>query len=133
MINIRVAEKPANSSNQRCQMFQEQIISFPETDNEQESVPVGCVPHACQPHMFWLLPLGVSIGGGLRVPQVPCPEWVGMDIPWDLEYPPMDIPTPLVTPGGHHWTYNPPPWTDTRENITFPQLRLRVVATSRAF
>ena len=52
MINIRVAEKPANSLNQRCQMFQEQIISFPETDNEQESVPVGCVPHACQPRVL---------------------------------------------------------------------------------
>ena len=29
----------------------------------QESIPVGCVPPACQPYMFWWPPLGVSSGG----------------------------------------------------------------------
>ena len=85
--------------------------------------------------MFSRHPLGVSTGGGYPKSHV----YRG-GIPWDLEYsPPPDIPTPssghthplIVTPGGHHMrhTHPPPPHgqTDTCENITFLQLRLRVV------
>ena len=33
----------------------------------QESIAVGCVPPACQPYMFWWLPLGVSTSGWLGI------------------------------------------------------------------
>ena len=41
---------------------------------QEEGIPVGCVPSAFQPYMFWWSPLGVSTKG--------CRY-----IPWDLGYP----------------------------------------------
>ena len=96
---------------------------------EQESIPVGCLPLACQPYSM--------------VSQVSSPgvgRWVLLEIsclgvgthPLDIPSPTLDIPTPgiptpnILTP----WTYPAPPLEDTCENITFPQLRLWVIITS---
>ena len=56
---------------------------------KQESIPVGCVLPACQPYVFWRLPLGVSILWG--------------DIPT-----PLDIPTHLLTDTYWRHTHHPP-------------------------
>ena len=41
----------------------------------QESIPVGCVPPACQPYIFWWPPLGVSTRVvSTNTWQVPCLE-----------------------------------------------------------
>ena len=102
---------------------------------EQESIPVRCVPSACQPYPV--------------VSQIPC--LLGDPSPWTYlppwTYPPswthpptLDIPThPLE--GTWHQRYPPYPrkdgtrdtttpphgQTDTCEKNTFPQFRLRVV------
>ena len=36
---------------------------------QQESIPDGCVPPACQPYVFWWLPLGVS-NREISIPEV---------------------------------------------------------------
>ena len=36
---------------------------------KQEGVPVGCVPLACRPYVWWLPPLGVSSRGGYPLPR----------------------------------------------------------------
>ena len=30
-----------------------------------QNIPVGCIPPACQPHLFWWPPVGVSTDGGV--------------------------------------------------------------------
>ena len=110
---------------------------------KQESIPVRYALPACQPYMFWWLPIGVSTSGD--------EGWV-FQVPWytnthgntdptppghtpHLDIPPRHIPHPsghthplLVTLGGHHWKHTDPSpaphfekQTDTCENITFPQ------------
>ena len=88
----------------------------------QESIPVGCVPPACQPYPVVSHVWGNGVGG------------VG-------GYPPLDIPTPWTyptsrrdmvseIPPGKDTVSKIPPMdrqTDTCENITFSQLCLRMV------
>ena len=64
---------------------------------KQESIPVEYVPSACQPYMFWWLPLGVSSRGW--VSQVQCP--VG-------GYPLLAGPTSGRGWVPTRWTYSPP-------------------------
>ena len=42
-------------------------IQYPETQtlSQQDSIPVGYVPPAYQPYVFWWPPLAVSTGGGI--------------------------------------------------------------------
>ena len=133
----------------------------------QESIAVGCVPPACQPYMFWWLPLGVSTSGWVgilgegilgrgyvsqvwyplpRIPTSPGIPPLGYLPPQDtyptgylqsLVYLPPGIPTNEDISPPPLWNTYPPPtpipmdsMTDARENITFPQLLLRVVITS---
>ena len=95
-----------------------------------ENIPVRCALPACQPYMFWWLPLGVSTSGnGGWVSQVP---WythtyghthftppghtAHLDIaPRHIPHPSGHTPTPswhthplLVTLGGHHWKHTDP-------------------------
>ena len=76
-------------------------------------IPVGCIPPACQPYMFWWLPLGISTGGWV-CPQMNKLEQVSSDdhqmsvvrecgiiyvregdtLPWDLSHYACDFPTP---------------------------------------
>ena len=83
--------------------------------------PVGCVPSACQQHVFWWPPLDVSTGRGWYTfpmmythPSLQAQVGVGV-----YNYPKRDT--------------HPSPWTegqtDTYENVTFPQLLLRTVIT----
>ena len=58
---------------------------------QQESIPVGCVPPTCQLYVFWWRLLGVSTMG---ISQVP----------WHIHPHPLDFPpTPWTYPTS--WTY----------------------------
>ena len=85
---------------------------------QQESIPEGCVPPACQPYPMVSLDI-----------HIPTPLWI---------YPPPGHNHPL-SEGTWYQRYSlertrdqrypPTPWTNTCENITFPQLRWRAVKT----
>ena len=112
-------------------------------NTEQDSIPVGCTPPACQPYMFrWPL-LDVSTGGSAEVgPQVnkfeqvssddhqmsvagedggrsPRMMWGGVTLPCDLPHDAYDVPTTPSLNG----------MTDACEDIIF-QLCLRVIIIS---
>ena len=109
---------------------------------KQDGIPVGCVPPARFPTVsHGVSVLGDGVGAGVGGGEVPCLGWV--PTPW----------TYLPPRHTHPWTYPPHPpegictrdthsqkkhgirdthpilceQTDTCENITFPQLRLRAV------
>ena len=90
---IRHAKGTANTS-----VFLNGIqVPLTNTIKKQESIPVGCVLHTCQPYMFLWLPLGVSTGGGShRHPPVSYPSG------WGWYPPPLDIPTLLDIPSFRH-------------------------------
>ena len=117
----------------------------------EESIPVGCVPPACQPYIFWWLLLGVSTsrGGGRHLVPTPhpwdtYPPYLRYQSPWDTypldNYPSdtyptgrdlgPDIPTPWKGPGTRD-TYPPCEQTQACENITSPQLLLPTVKMIR--
>ena len=73
------------------------IAKYTAKYSKQESIPVGCVPPACQPDMFWWPPLGVRTGGG----------WLGIQ----GSYPPR-IPTPPGIPDPTHEIRTPPILTE---------------------
>ena len=80
---------------------------------KQESIPVGCIPPTCKPHVL----VGTT--------RCQCRRWVRHGT-WNT-HPPGRTQPLLVTPGHHHWTHthhSPREQTDTCENITFPRLRL---------
>ena len=131
------------------QRFYEQHTWVVGTFFKQGSIPVGCVPPACQLYVFQLPSLEFSTTRVRVGPQVNKFEQVPSDdhqmlaakgggrshvssddhqmsivggrsggrwVPYHVIYPMM------------HVTYLPPPVkTDACENITFPQLRLRLV------
>ena len=82
------------------------------------------------PWIYPLLPLDMPAPRHTR----PSP-WTYLPLSRHIHPPPLDIPTSslwtchpplLVTSGGHLWRHTPPNrMTDTYENITFSQLRLR--------
>ena len=91
------------------------LFEFAIKKEVQESIPVGCVPPACQPYMFWWPPLGVSSGGwvfsdrshvwgGGWIPpeysswQVPCLGVSTHSPTWDLKRGGVD--THLPPPNG---------------------------------
>ena len=94
----------------------------------QESIPVGCVPTA---------EVASTMGGGSRVyPALGYPTLCFPDTPLDTQPTPDTLPPPrkdmrpkIAYPPKGTGTRDtlPPTWTDTCENITFPQLRLRLV------
>ena len=132
----------------------------PSAFSKQESIPVGCIPLACQPYVFWWLPVDVSTRGGGYTMGLGIFTTPGHTHP--LIYPPLYIPIPDKSNCPKHthpllYIPIPPrhtfPWTclwhlvvsletypsptrgqtDTCENITFPQLRLRAVMLHNTF
>ena len=75
---------------------------------QQESIPVGCVPTTCKLYMFFLWPpLGVSTMGSIPGPMAYPPT----DFPPTSQtYPPPSRQTHplLVTLGSHHWKHTHP-------------------------
>ena len=91
---------------------------------QQESIPVGCVPPACQ--LYCTVLVALVAGGGYPRSQG---GWVPNPPP---TYPPPPGYSPprhtYPTPCGIHWRHihpHPNRMTDTCEKITFPQLRWR--------
>ena len=80
----------------------------------EDSIPVGCVPPACQPHVFRWLPLDVSPAGGGEL-GIPIDHTYPLDIP-TLQ--PLDIPTPRYLPP---WIPTPTPWRELVPEIPTPQ------------
>ena len=82
---------------------------------KQDSIPVGCLPPACQPYVFQWPLLDVSTDKGRVCPRSDVRWGGGGTLPCDLSHDACDV------------TYQPREQTDACDNITFPKLRLRVV------
>ena len=84
---------------------------------QQESIPVGCIPSACQPYMFWWPPLGVSNREWV-------PPWLQL---WVLT-PGCSPPSWVLTPG-----YSPPlsihPWVLISLLSTHPWVLTSLLST----
>ena len=85
---------------------------FLEHSRKQDSIPVGCIPSACQPYMLWWPPLGVSTGAE----GIPDPMSEGVSIrTHSLSPPPSGVPTsvwytsPLECPAPALWYTHPSP------------------------
>ena len=79
----------------------------------QESIPVGCVPPACQPYMFWLLPLDASSSCWVPTHPMYSPPWGTQPQILTHEYSSF---SPVLSPQIlTSWVLNPwvPPWVLT--------------------
>ena len=97
---------------------------------KQESIPVGCVPPACQPYVLQWPPLHVRTVGKPSSEQVwICLQW------WPLDVSSRGVPRShvwRVTPMFQcimGWSHGDLRTTDNCENITLPQLPLRTLMT----
>ena len=66
-VSLLINISSSNLSNLQCSLrliLHEQIaLSMSGYSCKQESIPVECIPPACQPYVFWWPPLGVSTSG----------------------------------------------------------------------
>ena len=90
---------------------------------QQDSIPVGCVPPACLPYMFWWSPLGVSTRVvSTHSQQVPCLERRGIvsTHPGVLTlpgYPPSGIYDSDTQPLERTWNQRYPPRVDRQTPV----------------
>ena len=101
---------------------------------EQDSIPVGCVPPACQPYAFQWLPLDVSTGMGVIGPKVNKFEQVSSDDHQMSVAVGVGLTSGIRAVGGTHVTWRPPQTEcqiDTCENLIFVQLRLQEIITQK--
>ena len=99
---------------------------------EQDSIPVGCVPPACQPYAFQWLPLDVSTSMGVIGPKVNKFEQVSSDDHQMSVAVGVGLTSGIRAVGGTHVTWRPPQTEcqiDTCENLIFMQPRLQEIIT----